>query len=285
MAAEDARAKSGRARLIVNADDFGRSHSRNQAIIQAHRQGILTSASLMVGGEAFDEAVALARANPRLGIGLHVTLVCGNAVLPHERIPDLADAHGRFSDNAVRAGFEFFFRSALQSQLQSEIAAQFERFSQTGLPLDHVNGHLNIHLHPAVFKLLMSHAGASGFRAFRLTRDWFWMNARMTSGQWLYRTSHALIFTLLSRRARPVLHRAGVRHTQAVFGLLQNARVTEKYLLDLLPRLPAGDFELYSHPCVDEAPEELAALISPKVMDQMRTLGIQGIRYQDLSYV
>lgn len=285
MADDDHGAQSGRVRLIVNADDFGRSHSRNQAIIQAHRQGILTSASLMVGGQAFEEAVALARANPRLGVGLHVTLVCGNAVLPHDRIPGLADARGLFNDNAVRAGLDFFFRRPILPQLQAEIAAQFERFAQTGLPLDHVNGHLNIHLHPAVFKVLMAHAGASGFKNFRLTRDWFWMNARMTSGQWLYRTSHALIFTLLSRYARPVLRRANISHTRAVFGLLQNARVTEEYLLGLLPRLPAGDFELYSHPCLEEAPEELAALISPKVMDQMRTLGIQVIRYQDLSYV
>lgn len=285
MADDDGRTESGLVRLIVNADDFGRSHRRNLAIIEAHRQGILTSASLMPGGAAFDEAVVLAQENPRLGVGLHATLVCGNAVLPHESIPDLTDAQGRFSEDAVRAGFDFFFKRALQPQLKAEIAAQFERFAQTELTLDHVNGHLNIHLHPAVFKLLMAHAGTAGFKNLRLTRDRFWMSARMTSGQWLYRTSHALIFMLLSQRARSVLRRAGVRHTQAVFGLLQNARVTEDYLLDLLPRLPAGDFELYSHPCVEEAPEELAALLSPKVMKLMRDLKIQGIRYQDLSYV
>lgn len=285
MGSEDVRGRPGEVRLIVNADDFGRSHRRNLAIIEAHRQGILTSASLMPGGEAFDEAVVLARENPRLGVGLHVTLVCGNAVLPHERIPELTDAQGRFSNDPVRAGIEFFFKRALQPQIAAEITAQFERFAQTELTLDHVNGHLNIHLHPAVFKVLMARAGDTGFKNFRLTRDWFWMSARMTSGQWLYRTSHALIFTLLSQRARPALRRAGVHHTRAVFGLLQNARVTEDYLLDLLPRLPAGDFELYSHPCVEEAPKELEALISPKVVKRMRDLGIQGIRYQDLSYV
>lgn len=285
MGSDDVSVRSGGVRLIVNADDFGRSHRRNLAIIEAHRQGILTSASLMPGGEAFDEAVVLAQENPRLGVGLHVTLVCGNAVLPHERIPNLTDAQGRFSNDPVRAGFEFFFKRAVQSQLREEIRAQFERFAETGLTLDHVNGHLNIHLHPAVFKMLMAHAGGTGFKHFRLTRDWFWLSARMTSGQWLYRTSHAVIFTLLSQRVRPALRRAGVSHARAVFGLLQNARVTEEYLLELLPRLPAGDFELYSHPCVEEAPEELAALISPKVVKRMRDLGIQAIRYQDLSYV
>jgi len=65
-------------RLIVNADDFGRSHSINEAVVRAHREGILTTASLMVNEPGFDEAVAQAREHPQLGVGLHLTLVCGH---------------------------------------------------------------------------------------------------------------------------------------------------------------------------------------------------------------
>ena len=74
-------------RLIVNADDFGRSASINQAVIRAHREGILTTTSLMVNEPAFEEAVALARENPTLGVGLHLTLLCGHSALPPEEIP------------------------------------------------------------------------------------------------------------------------------------------------------------------------------------------------------
>src|SRR5947208_6113704 len=88
-------------RIIVNADDFGRSHSINQAVIRAHREGILTTASLMVNEEGFEEAVVLARENPKLGVGLHLTLLCGHSALPAEKIPGLVDARRQFSDDPV----------------------------------------------------------------------------------------------------------------------------------------------------------------------------------------
>src|SRR5829696_971185 len=88
-----------RRRLIVNADDFGRSHSINQAVIRAHREGILTTASLMVNEPNFDEAVALAKENPKLGVGLHLTLILGHSALPKEKIPALVNEQKEFPDN------------------------------------------------------------------------------------------------------------------------------------------------------------------------------------------
>lgn len=270
-------------RLVVNADDFGRSHSINTAVIRAHREGILTSASLMVNGTACDEAVALAKENPKLGVGLHLSLVCGTSALSQEEIPGLVDAGQNFSDGPVGVGFRYFARRHLRPQLETEIAAQFEKFRRTGLALDHVNGHLNLHLHPVIFGILCANAARWGIRHLRVTRDLFWLNARLAGGQWLYRASHALIFALLSWRARPVLARLGVRHTRHVFGLLQNARVDENYVLKLLPELPAGDSELYSHPSLDEFKPELDALISPRVRALVEQSGVQLIRYQDLA--
>src|SRR6266446_4942810 len=148
-------------RLIVNADDFGRSRGINAAVIRAHREGVLTTASLMVNEAACDEAVALARENPRLGVGLHLTLVCG--------------------------------RSALSAQLETEMAAQFEKFAATALPLDHVNGHLHFHMHPVVFGILMRNADRWRIRRARLTCEPFWLNTRLAGGRWLYRASHAAI--------------------------------------------------------------------------------------------
>src|ERR1041384_2733884 len=96
-------------RLIVNADDFGRSHSINQAVIRAHREGILTSASLMVNEPDAVEAIALAKANPKLGVGLHLTLLCGRCALPPEKIPGLVNARGEFDESPVRVGMHYFF--------------------------------------------------------------------------------------------------------------------------------------------------------------------------------
>ncbi|MBI5773853.1 MAG: hopanoid biosynthesis-associated protein HpnK [Verrucomicrobia bacterium] len=270
-------------RLVVNADDFGRSRAINTAVIRAHREGILTTASLMVNGAACDEAVQFARENPKLGVGLHLSLVCGTSALKHADIPDLVDQQGNFSNDPVGAGFRYFVCEGLRPQFKAEIAAQFEKFRRTGLPLDHVNGHLNLHLHPVIFDILCANSVRWGIRHLRVTRDLFWLNARLASGQWLYRASHAAIFALLSWRARFTLARLGVRHTRFVFGLLQNARVDENYVLKLLPELPSGDSELYSHPSLDEFRNELDALISPQVAALVRQSGIQLIRYQDLA--
>ncbi|HEV2392459.1 MAG TPA: hopanoid biosynthesis-associated protein HpnK [Verrucomicrobiae bacterium] len=269
-------------RLIVNADDFGRSESINQAIVRAHRQGILTTTSLMVNESAADQAVALARDNPRLGVGLHLTFLCGHSALLQGQIPGLVNLRQEFTDNPTAAGFRYFFTPGLRAQLRAEIHAQFAKFHATGLPLDHVNGHLHLHLHPAIFRILMQDAPQLRFQRVRLTFDPFWLNLRLASGYLAYRTLHAAIFHCLSARSRPVLHRAGFRHTQAVFGLLQNARVDERYVMRLLPRLPPGDSELYSHPSLDEFSHEFDALISPRVQDEVKRLGIQLIRYQDL---
>jgi len=274
--------EADRRRLIVNADDLGRSHSINEAILRAHREGILTTASLMVNEAACAEAVELARANPRLGVGLHLTLLCGHSALSSAEIPGLANAQNEFTNNATAAGFRYFFHRRLREQLRAEIHEQFKKFRSFGLRMDHVNGHLHLHLHPVILSILMQDSAQLNIRTVRLTYDPFWLNLHLAPGRFMYRSMHALIFHTLAARARPRLERGGFKHTDRVFGLLQNGRVGQEYVLQLLNRLPPGDSELYSHPSLDEFKEEFEALISPDVCEQVRALGIELIRYQDL---
>jgi hopanoid biosynthesis associated protein HpnK len=269
-------------RLIINADDFGRSSSINQAVLSAHREGVLTTASLMVNEPGFDEAVAIARELPKLGVGLHLTLLMGRSTLPRERIPDLVNERGEFSNSPVGAGFSYFLNRRLREQLRAEIHAQFARFRSTGLPLDHVNGHLHLHLHPTVFRILMDDAQTLGIRHMRLTRDAFRLSGELSRGRWFSRASHALIFGALASRSRGAIGRRGIGHTDRVFGLLQDSHVDEEFVLKLLPRLPPGDSELYSHPSLDKFKHEFEALISPRVSETIRSQGIQLVRYQDL---
>jgi chitin disaccharide deacetylase len=269
-------------RLIVNADDFGRSPSINAAVIRAHREGILTSTSLMVNESACGDAVCFAKQNPKLGVGLHLSLVCGKSALSPEKIPGLIDSQGNFSNNAVSSGLRFFFLPSLKSQLRDEIEAQFQKFRSTGLLLDHVNGHLNIHLHPVVFGILMENAERWEIEHLRLTSDPLSLNLKLANGNVFYRASHATIYKLLSNWARPKLRQKNIRHTHVVFGLLQNAGVDETFLTNLLSKLPAGDSELYSHPSLDDFKHEFDALISPRVKASIERLGIKLIRYQDL---
>ena len=192
------------------------------------------------------------------------------------------NSRGEFSENPASSGLRYFLNRDLREQLRREVHEQFKRFAATGLPLDHVNGHLHMHMHPVVFRILMQDAERLGIHRMRWTRDRFWINARLDSGRWLYRTSHAFIYQILSARCRGALRQRGIKHTEHVFGLMQDSHVDEDFVTRLLPLLPPGDSELYSHPSLDKFKHELDALVSPRVKNQVRELGIELIRYQDL---
>jgi chitin disaccharide deacetylase len=272
-----------RRRLVINADDFGRSADINAAVLQAHTDGVLTAASLMVGEESFDEAVEIARKYPSLGVGLHLTLLCGRSVLPPQQIPGLVNSNRCFTNCPVTAGMRYFFLPGLRRQIEAELEAQFEKFFATGLPLDHVNGHLHFHLHPTVLRIITANARRWNLRHVRLTHDPFWMNARLAAGRWTYRASHAFVFRALSGRARKCFRSLRLRHTDRVFGLLQDSRMDEDYVSRLLAELPEGDSELYSHPSPTRFKHELDALLSPRVKAIIEQRGIELVRYQDLS--
>ncbi|HEU6447697.1 MAG TPA: hopanoid biosynthesis-associated protein HpnK [Verrucomicrobiae bacterium] len=269
-------------RLIVNADDFGLSQSVNEAVVRAHRDGILTTASLMVNEPGFEEAVKRAKENPRLGVGLHLTLLHGHSALPPEQVPGLVDSRGEFSDSPVGVGVNYFFKRSLRGQLRAEIHAQFEKFHSSGLPLDHVNGHLHLHLHPVIFRILAEDSEKLGISRMRLTRDCLARSRKMSSGHLFYKISHAAIFEMLSKRARKRFAEKKIRHAEITFGLLQDSRVDEDYILKLLMDLPDGDSELYSHPSLDKFKHEFDALVSPRVKEKIEALGIKLIRYSDL---
>ena len=269
--------------LIVNADDFGLHASANHAIVRAHREGILTSASLMVNEPGFDEAVQLARENPRLGVGLHLTFLCGHSTLTQREIPGLVNEKREFDSNPARVGWKYWARRReLRPQLRAEMLAQFEKFRATGLPLDHIDSHHHLHAHPVIFRTVLESAAALGLKHLRLTSEPFGVHARVALGYRIERLSHGLFFWLLAGRARRALRRLEIKHTDAVFGLLQDARVDEPYLERLLPRLPRGVSEIYSHPSLDRFKHEMDALISPKIRALADSLNIRLIRYQDI---
>ena len=236
----------------------------------------------MVKGDAFADAVEIARSCPKLGVGLHLTLCDGQATLGAEEIPDLVNADGTFPRSPVAAGFAYYFSRGLREQLLKELVAQFDRFASTGLVMDHVNGHLHFHLHPTVLALLVPEMKKRDLRAMRLTDDPIAIGRRLGRGRWFYRWCHGRIFQHLSHRARPLLKQEGIAHPAQVFGLLQDSRVSEDYLLKLMPELPRGDSEVYLHPSLDKFRHEYEALVSGRVRAAVAQHGIELIRYQDL---
>jgi predicted glycoside hydrolase/deacetylase ChbG (UPF0249 family) len=240
-------------RLLVNADDFGDTPQVNAAVIRAYREGILRFASLMVLRPAAAEAAALAKDNPGLGVGLHLEL-CAEA-------PE-------------KAGLRYFFDPRARAGLEGEIRAQVERLLALGVTPTHVDGHINVHVHPVIFPVLCRVA-----REYRIPR------VRLPSGEWpAYRAllgprlSKAVLagtFEALGGAVRGAAAGLAVPNT---WGLLNSGLMGEEYVLGLLERLPEGDSELYFHPTTDPAlsangvptpshqsVQELQTLLSPRV--------------------
>ena len=262
--------------MIVTGDDFGCSNLVNRAIIEAHKRGILTTASLMVNGDAFEEAVALAHAHPRLSVGLHLVVICGRATLPAGRIPLLAAPLGRFSDSPVRAGLRYQFNRLAQEQLRLEIRAQLEKFHRTGLQLSHVDGHLHMHLHPVVLKALIDLAGEFGIGAIRLPGEELGMTLRLDRSDSLRKVIYSWVFNRLRLCGGRRLKAARIQFTDRVYGLLQTGRMTEEYLLGLIPKIRASRVEIYSH----LSTAELEAYLSPRVRVALDASGFQLATYE-----
>jgi hopanoid biosynthesis associated protein HpnK len=281
-------------RLIVAADDFGMSPGVNAGILRAHREGILSETSLMVRGAAAEEAVALATATPSLSVGLHLTLLQGFCTSPPQTIPLLVDAAGRFSAQPVWSGMRYFFVPGIREQLRREITAQLDAFAATGLPLSHVDGHLTIHMHPAVLAILLDVAPRYGIRALRLPRDPLTPALRWDRRHAARKLFEALSFGGLVRHGAPRIAAAGLRTPDRMFGMHQTGAVSEDYLLHLIATLPPGTSEVYCHPALvdDEArrwrpadyrsEDELAALCSPRVRAALTSGGIELISYRGL---
>jgi hopanoid biosynthesis associated protein HpnK len=281
--------------LVVTADDFGATPGVNAAVVRAHRDGILTGASLMVRGDAAADAVRAARVEAALGVGLPLVLAQGVPVTPADAIPSLVTRAGRFPEQPVLAGFRHAWawcRRRGRAELMREVEAQLAAFAATGLPLGHVDGHLNMHLHPMVLPTLVALAPRYGIRAMRLTHDDLGFALTHDRSHGVRKRTESVFFRALAAYAKPRLAAAGILAPTQVFGLHATGHVDEAYLVALIPRLRPGVSELYCHPAAGEpvaGPDvydhqgELAALTSPRVRAALSAAGVRLASYRELT--
>jgi hopanoid biosynthesis associated protein HpnK len=287
-------------RLIVNADDFGSSREVNEAVIFAHRRGILTSASLMVSGEAFYHAVALAKENPGLAVGLHVTCADGHPVMHPSEVPHLVGRTGAFSSDPALAGLRYFFSRNARRELFGEIAAQFKKFSRAGLNFSHVDSHCHLHMHPVVLDAMVEISESYGIRRMRVPADSFFAALPFLPSP-VPSAGYAIVFKLLTGRMERRLRKRGFIFPHRVYGNMLTGRMSTEYILSLLDGLPQGTSEIYFHPALSgslpmsavrairagghAAPQrfrDFSILIDPDVRSKIDRLGIILSTYFDL---
>ena len=196
---------------------------------------------------------------------------------------------GFFPNDPVRAGLRYYFSRAAQAELAAELEAQFERFATTGLDLSHVDGHLHMHLHPTVLRLLLPLAERYGARGLRLPRDEFWISITHDRQRAAVKAVWAIVFGLLARYCMGQLDGHSLAVAHRVYGLMQTGRMNERYVLDLLRSLPVSTAELYFHPSThaeDGAsgpnPSDLATLLSPAVRSVIQEQGLRLSTYPAL---
>jgi len=280
--------------LIINGDDFGYSEAVNRAIIHAHSEGVLTSASLMVNESAAAQAVELARANPSLAVGLHLVLVLGRAALPHSEIPHITDATGNFTNSSFTAGINYYFSTAARRELRREMRRQFERFVATGLPFSHVDGHTHLHQHPVIFDELINLCEEFGVRRVRVVKGEMRLSLKLDRTHLPIKLVWGTVFNLLGRWCERRLEGRGFIKPQKVYGLLQSGDMNERYLLGLLEQMEGASSEIYAHPLAFDASatakqenpggeRELQAMLSRRVRQAIDAAGFRLTTYETLA--
>ena len=262
-------------KLVVNADDFGFTRDVNQGIVEAHRDGILTSTTLMATGAAFDDAIRVARENPGLDIGVHLVLV-GGPPFPITMAQLL---------RAIMLG---------RLRIYEELRAQVRRVLDAGVEPTHLDTHKHTHLLPPVLDAVARLSEEYKIPWVRRPFDLPLTAAARPGVEWAKRATSQALGVMRSRFTR-VLASRGCRSTDHFAGFQITGRYNAEELAQLIRALPEGSTEFMCHPgiCGEELrgahtrlkesrERELRALTSPEVRVALAESGVELVSYQGL---
>lgn len=237
----------------MNADDFGLTPGVNRAIVELHQEGVLTSTTLMAAASATGEAIALARANPGLGVGCHVVLVDGEPLLPREQVPSLIDADtGRFPPKLTTFLRRLFTGRIRTAEIEAEAAAQMAWLKNQGLRLTHIDTHKHTHMFPPVLRPVLRAARAAGIGAVRNPFEPEWA-IRATPRAGLVRSAEVMALRRFGPYFRRVLKEEGFVSTDGTIAVAATGVVNADTVRALLKKLPEGTWELVTHPGYNDA--------------------------------
>lgn len=247
--------------LVVNGDDFGLTPGVNAGILDAHRKGVLSSASVLAAGPALAAALEQVRRTPTLGIGCHLALVDGQPVLPPSRVPTLVGEDGRFRPTWRALIGDCFRRRVALDEVERELAAQIDRLRSEGVRVTHLDSHKHVHTYPPLFEIVARLATRFEIRVVRVPLEL--PAVRLVAGNFLDRVARRqaienVALAPWARRARRLLARHGLPPPPHFFGRVHTGLLTEAVLQKIMAPLPEGVSELMTHP--GYADEHLARL-------------------------
>jgi hopanoid biosynthesis associated protein HpnK len=291
-------------RLIINADDFGLTSGVNRAIVDGHERGVVTSATLMANGRAFDEAVALARSRPRLGVGCHIVLVDGAPMLDTTKVRSLLDPGSKNAgDSRFREGISKFAALALlgrldTNEIEAEATAQIRKLQSSGIAVTHLDSHKHTHMFPQVLKPVLRAARACGVRAVRNPFERIHGSQVAARPSLWRRWTEVGLLRSLARQFRDAVRQAGMITPDGTIAIVATGALDERLLRKMVENLPDGTWELVCHPGYNDADlrgvrtrlresreQELRILTSPATHELLAANQVEVVSYRDLAPV
>jgi hopanoid biosynthesis associated protein HpnK len=286
-------------RLIINADDLGLTAGVNAAIERCHREGVVTSSTLMANSAAFDGAISMAQRSAGLGIGCHVVLVDGQPVSAASEVPTLVQPNGKF-----RTSFVAMARAARSGKLdaaeiKAEVAAQITRIRKAGLAPSHVDTHKHIHMFAAVLRPLLEAAHDCGVRAVRNpfppARPLAYAHLMRRPRLWT-RYTEVKMLARLGAGFHQEVARTGMITTDGTFGVVSTGALDLTLFKAIIGSIPEGTWEFVCHAGYNDADlgqvstrlrssreQELEVLTSPAARREIEQRGIELISFRELA--
>ncbi len=270
-------------KLIVSGDDLGLHEAINRGVLEAHEEGIVTSASIAPCGRAFEHACRLVEKRRKLGLGIHLTLVEERPLLGPDILKTLAP-NGQLPGSYRQLFFGLVKGRIDPEEIELELDAQIQRVMKAGLAISHLDSHQHTHFFPQIRKTLFrlaEHYEIGGLRAA----------SRVVPG----RTKFSLLLAPLAKGVQRAARSRGIRTPDTLWLPSPSGRITSRDLIAGIPKLPAGVSELVVHPGVDQKAlegaypdwrfkwqQELAAIKATDVRDMLARHNVQLTRYSEL---
>lgn len=277
--------------LIINGDDFGLHESINAGILSAHLKGCLTSATIMAGGQAFADAIRLARQYPSLGVGVHLTLVAAQPVA-HGDIHTLLTKEGEFVPDYGAFVKRYVTGRIDKKHIERELSCQLQKVVGAGVRVTHIDSHQHLHALPGMPSLIARIAEEFGVQKIRIPAEPItYLGA---GGQGLGRWCGKTALTICATLARETYRARGIWSTDHFFGMMAGGSMERRTLLHILKQLPEGVSEIMVHPGADNKvlsqvfpwqyhwQDEMETLMSEEVLATIRRCGIRLIDYRSL---
>ena len=269
-------------RLVINADDLGLTSGINRAIVEGHQQGVVTSATLMANGPAFQEAVQLSQSVPKLSVGCHIVLTDGAPVLDASQVSTLVEGQPiRFRDPLSMVVLAAIAGRLDQDQIQAEAKAQIRKLQSAGIVVSHFDSHKHTHLLPQILRPLLRAAKACGVPA-----------VRNPFGP--VRFGEIKVLSPLAAKFQRATEQAGLKTPDGTLGIVSTGALDESLFHSILRSLPPGTWEFVCHPGYNDSDlqkvqtrlresraQELRILTSAKSREVATEAGIELISYQD----